>query len=103
MAIANTWTAVTADDRWKYQLNDIAAKTDKAKAVATEALNKNTDGAGSIEITAAKWGKLGRRTKWGLAHDAKKAYKAGERSCEPDKKLAAWVCTKAAGCAAAAT
>ena len=29
--------------------------------------------------------------------------KTGARSCEPAGKLAAWVCTKAAGCAAAAT
>jgi len=102
-AIANTWTAITLTDRWKYQLNAAAAKTTAARAVATEALNKNTDGAGSRQITAAMWGALGRRTKWGLAHVAGTTYKTGARSCEPAGKLAAWVCTQAAGCAAAAT
>jgi len=102
VAITNVWTAITTADRWKYQLNDKAAKDTTARAVATEALNKNPDGKGSREITPTMWGKLARRTKWGLAHVASKAYKTGERSCEPADKLAAWVCSSASGCAASA-
>lgn len=54
------------------------------------------------EIKKETWGALARRTKWGQAHDAAAAYKAGDTSCEAAPKLAAWVCVSSAGCAKSA-